>query len=164
MKVQIAAAALLTVAALPQGASAHHSFAMFDNAKTVSLSGTVREFQYTNPHSWVQLLVPNATGGVDEWSLEGGSPNGMARQGWRKTSVKAGDKVVIKIHPLKNGTKGGSLMNITFEDGHVLGNGPGGPPPGGGPGGPPGGGPPGGGPPPGGPPGGRGPGGPPPGA
>lgn len=94
-------------------ALAHHSFAMFDNTKTVTLEGTVKEFQWTNPHSWIQVMVKDASGGDVEWSVEGGSPNGLARQGWKRASLKAGEKVVITIHPLKDGSAGGSLVNAT---------------------------------------------------
>ena len=102
-----------TVALVTASAAwAHHSFAMFDNQKNVTLEGTVKEFQWTNPHSWVQLMVKDpATGKEVEWSIEGGSPNGLARQGWKRTSLKAGDKATIVIHPLKDGSAGGSLVS-----------------------------------------------------
>ena len=92
-------------------ASAHHSFAMFDQAQTKTLVGTVKQVQWTNPHIWVQVLVPDGKGGLpQEWSIEGGSPNALSRQGWRRTSIKEGDAVEITIHPLKDGTNGGSMM------------------------------------------------------
>ena len=106
------AAALLAVAP----ASAHHSFAMFDNQKNVTLEGTVKEFQWTNPHSWIQLVVKDpATGKEVEDSIEGGSPNGLSRSGWKRTSLKAGDKAVAIIHPLKDGTNGGSLVSVSVN-------------------------------------------------
>jgi hypothetical protein len=102
--------AALAVALIGGGASAHHSFAMFDNQKNMTLEGVVREFQWTNPHSWVQLTVKDAATGKDaEWSIEGGSPNGLARQGWKR------DKAVLVIHPLKDGTNGGSLVTTTVN-------------------------------------------------
>ena len=113
----VAAAAAL--AASP-GAMAHHSFAMFDNNKSVDLKGTVREFQWTNPHSWIQLTVME-NGQATEYSIEGGSPNGLARKGWTRKSLKAGDQVTVTIHPLKDGTKGGSFMKATLADGSTLG-------------------------------------------
>ena len=112
------AAALL--AAAP--ALAHHSFAMFDNQKDVTLQGTIKEFQWTNPHSWIQVLVPDASGKPVEWSIEGGSPNGLARQGWHSTSLKPGDKVQVAIHPMKNGSAGGSLIGVTLASGEKLGD------------------------------------------
>ena len=102
-------------------AQAHHSFAMFDGDKVLTLEGTVREFQWTNPHTWTQLQVKNDQGAVEEWAIEGASLNALARQGWKRTSLKPGDKVSIKIHPLKSGEKGGSFMSATFPDGTTLG-------------------------------------------
>jgi len=88
---------------------AHHSFAMFDSARDVVLNGTVKEFQWTNPHTWIQILVKDASGNEVEWSIEGSSPNGLARSGWKRNSIKAGDTISAIIHPLKNGSNGGSL-------------------------------------------------------
>jgi hypothetical protein len=105
--------AMGVLAATP--AFAHHSFAMFDNEKTVTLEGTVKEFQWTNPHSWVQLMVTDGTGKSVEWSIEAGSPNGLERQGWTRHAAKAGDKAVIEIHPLKNGNPGGSLISMSVN-------------------------------------------------
>jgi hypothetical protein len=97
-------------------ASAHHSFAMFDQASTKTLVGTVKQVQWTNPHIWVQVLVPDPkTGASAEWSIEGGSPNGLTRQGWRRTSIKEGDAIEITIHPLKDGTNGGSMMKAMIN-------------------------------------------------
>ena len=97
-------------------AFAHHSFAMFDNAKTVTIEGTVKDYQWTNPHSWVQLMVKDPATGKDvEWSVEAGSPNGLARQGWSRHSAKPGDKASIDIHPLKDGSAGGSLISMTVN-------------------------------------------------
>lgn len=109
---------------------AHHSFAMFDNTKEKVLTGTIREFQWTNPHTWIQVTVPGANGKTEEWSIEGSSPNGLTRQGWKRNSLKPGDKVSVTIHPLKNGDKGGSFVSLTFADGRKLG-GRNAPPPGG---------------------------------
>jgi len=104
----------LIAAATP--ALAHHSFAMFDNAKEMTIEGTVKEFQWTNPHTWVQVMVlDKATGKEVEWSIEGGSPNGLARQGWTRKSALVGDKVIIAIHPLKDGAAGGSLISMTVN-------------------------------------------------
>ncbi len=102
-------------------AEAHHSYAMFDRAKTVTLTGTIRQFQWTNPHSWIQLTTPNDAGGTDEWSVEMGSPFELLRVGWTATTVKAGDKVSIQIHPVKDGSKGGGFVSGADSDGHELG-------------------------------------------
>jgi hypothetical protein len=107
--------------ALALPAYAHHSFAMFDAAKETTLQGTVKEFQWTNPHAWVQLLVPAQDGKTTEWSIECASPNALKRQGWRGTSIKAGDRVTVVIHPLKSGESGGSLVILTLPDGTQLG-------------------------------------------
>jgi len=105
-----------SVLALSAGtAFAHHSFAMFDNAKEQTLEGTVKDFQWTNPHIWIQVNVKGPDGKVTEWSIEGGSPNGLKRSGWSKKSMNAGDKVVMKIHPLKDGSPGGSFMSATVN-------------------------------------------------
>ena len=120
-KVAVAAAAGLVAAFGASMALAHHSFAMFDNAKSVTIEGTVKEFQWTNPHSWVQLMVKDASGKEVEWSIEGGSPNGLSRQGWKRTAIKAGDKAKVVIHPMKDGGPGGSLVEISV-DGVKVGN------------------------------------------
>jgi len=103
-------------------AFAHHSFAMFDQAQQLTLKGTVREFQWTNPHAWIHLDVPNASGGVDNWQVELNSPNNLKRQGWKSTSLKAGDAVTLMLNPLKDGTKGGLFIAVTLPDGSVLGD------------------------------------------
>jgi hypothetical protein len=107
----------LTLVALASGwlgiASAHHSFATFDQNSTKTLVGVVKEVQWTNPHIWVQVLVKSADNGQDvEWSIEGGSPNGLNRAGWKRTSIKPGDAIEIVIHPLKDGSHGGSMMTV----------------------------------------------------
>jgi hypothetical protein len=116
--VAIVAAVAVSGAAAP--AFAHHSFAMFDRTKDVTLVGTVKEFQWTNPHSWIQVNVPGAGGKVVEWSIEGGSPNGLARKGWKSTSLKPGDKITAVINPMKDGSNGGSLKSVTTPDGKTL--------------------------------------------
>ena len=103
-------------------AFAHHSFAMFDQSKALTLKGTVREFQWTNPHAWIHLDVPNQAGGVDTWQVELNSPNNLKRQGWKSTSLKVGDAVTLLLNPLKDGTKGGLFVAVTLPDGSVLGD------------------------------------------
>ncbi len=81
--------------------------------------------QWTNPHIWVQVLVPDPkTGATAEWSIEGGSPNGLTRQGWRRSSIKQGDAIEITIRPLKDGTNGGSLLRVSVNGQPVGGGGP----------------------------------------
>ena len=108
------------IAALATPALAHHSGAMFDPTKTVTLEGTVKEFQYTNPHSWLVVNVPDASGKVTEWSFEAEGPSTLLRAGIKKSSLMPGDKVTVKGHPLKDGRPGAGLMNVTKADGTVL--------------------------------------------
>jgi hypothetical protein len=100
-------------------ALAHHSFAMFDTSKEVTLSGTVKEFQWTNPHSWLQLNVPR-DGKAVEYSIELGSPNTMSRHGWRRGTFKPGDRVSVTINPMRDGSPGGSLVNAVDAAGNRL--------------------------------------------
>jgi hypothetical protein len=97
---------------------------MFDRDKELKLDGTIKTFAWTNPHSWIEINVANAAGGVDTWGVECNSPNNLARMGWRSNMLKPGDKVVISIHPLRSGEHGGSFMKITFPDGRVVGETP----------------------------------------
>jgi hypothetical protein len=116
----ILATAVSLVAAL--SAFAHHSAAMFDDTKVVELSGTVKELQWTNPHIWLQVVVEQ-DGRSTEWSLEGGSPNSLSRQGWRSTTFKSGDLISVRLRPMKDGTAAGSFIGAKFaSDGHTVGN------------------------------------------
>ena len=103
-------------------AFAHHSFAMFDAEKKTTLEGTVKEFQWTNPHSWILMTVNNAEGKAEQWAIEMGGPGGLARQGWVPKTLTPGMKVKTVIHPLRDGTNGGQFMAITLPDGTVMGN------------------------------------------
>jgi hypothetical protein len=113
----------LSVAALLVGAPtlAHHSFSMFDMGKEIELKGSVREFQWTNPHIWVQVLVTGADGKTVEWSIEGNSPSTLSRQGWSKRSLVPGETVTMTVHPLRDGSPGGSVVKILRADGSVVG-------------------------------------------
>jgi hypothetical protein len=112
MKPSIMLAALL-LAVLNTPASAHHSFAAFDRNNTVVLDGTVKEFQFANPHIWIQLVVRDERARKDvEWSLEGPSPNGLRPAGWKPSTLKPGDKARITINPLKDGSPGGAIVEV----------------------------------------------------
>lgn len=114
----IAVATALAALAVP--VAAHHSFAMFDQAKKVTFKGTVTEFQWTNPHSWIEMdVVDGAQAG--HWSIELNSPNNLTRQGWRRSSLKPGDVVTMTINPLRNGKKGGLFNTVVLPDGKILG-------------------------------------------
>ena len=100
---------------------AHHSAAMFDDAKVSELSGTVKELQWANPHIWLQVVVEE-NGKKTEWSFEGGSPNSLSRQGWRATTFKPGDKVTVRFNPMKDGTPAGQFVGAKFAaDGKTIG-------------------------------------------
>ena len=115
MKLHVAIVAACLLAPASGTVLAHHSFAMFDQEKETKLVGVIKEVQWTNPHIWVQVLVNDASGKAVEWSIEGGSPNGLSHQGWKRTSLKPDDHVEFVIHPLKNGEKGGSLMRVSVD-------------------------------------------------
>jgi uncharacterized Zn-finger protein len=102
-------------------AIAHHSGAMFDQAKSVTLVGTVKEYQFTHPHVWIEVMVPDAKGKAVQWSIEGEGPTIMARMGLKPRVLKAGEKVSLRAHPLRDGRAGGSFISITLADGQVIG-------------------------------------------
>ncbi len=112
----IAIAAMLTAGS----ALAHHSFAMFDQSKTVTLQGTVKDFRWSNPHVFIQLLVKNDAGVEEEWSIEMTSPEHLVRVGWRPGTLKPGDKVTLNIHPMHDGSKGGQYLSGIGSDGLPL--------------------------------------------
>jgi hypothetical protein len=103
-------------------AAAHHSFAMFDQSRQVPLQGTVHDFQWTNPHAFIDVDVPNATGSTDLWKVELNSPNNLKRQGWKSSQMKPGDKVTVVINPLRDGSKGGLFVAVTLPDGKIMGD------------------------------------------
>ena len=114
-------AACTLVAALAVSLGAHHSPVMFDRTAAKTLVGSVVRFTWTNPHSAILLDVPNQSGGVDRWGVELGSPQSMARAGWRSNIIKAGDTVTVVVNPLKSGEFGGIFVSITLPDGRKLG-------------------------------------------
>ena len=108
------------LAAFGVAASAHHSFAPFDMGVTRTVSGAIKTVEWTNPHIWVWLDVPNEQGGVDPWGFEGMSPNFLGRRGWTRTSLKPGDKVTVTYRPLRDGKKGGMFVSTKAPDGRLL--------------------------------------------
>ena len=116
---------MLAVAVLALGAAgpalAHHSFAMFDRDKDVTMSGTVTEFEWTNPHVWIHMSVPDSGGKPVVWSFEMQAIQADMAGGWRSDSVKPGDKVSIEFHPLKDGSRGGQLVSAVLANGTKLG-------------------------------------------
>jgi hypothetical protein len=110
----------LVLSAAP--ALAHHSAAMFDRTKTVSVSGTVKELQWTSPHCWLQV-VESSNGNPTEWSIEMGAPFELYRGGWRPTILKPGDKVTVVFNPTRDGSKGGLFVSAVGPDGQPVGKG-----------------------------------------
>jgi hypothetical protein len=124
MNVKALSLTALAAFAVVAPAAAHHSFAMFDADKTVSITGTVKEFEWTNPHAWLRVMVQDQTAGKPlQWALEMGSPSQQAGRGWKPDSVKPGDKVTITLHPLKDGSRGGQLLSAVLPSGQQLNNG-----------------------------------------
>ena len=110
---------------LPLELGAHHSPAMFDFSKELALTGTVRVFQWTNPHSYIQLVVEADDGVEQEWSLEMGGNVYLYNLGWRPSTVKPGDTLTVTVVPLRSGKKGGGLLvQATTADGKSLGANP----------------------------------------
>src|SRR6476619_7160296 len=105
-------AALLTIGLIAsiQPVFAHHSGAEFDSEKTVEITGTIKEFQFKNPHTWIQVLVDSGKGQPVEWSLEWGAPNQLGRQGYRPSTFPPGAKVTMRVHPMKNGSPAGGFI------------------------------------------------------
>ncbi len=121
MNGKLAIAAMAAALAVPLSAFGHHSFAMFDNTKEIEVKGTVVEWQWTSPHTWLYLLVPSGKKEPDKYSIEGGNPGLLRRQGFAKGSLKPGDKVTVYMQPLRNGEKGGAINAVVLPDGTILG-------------------------------------------
>ena len=124
----LAAIAAVGAMACAAPALAHHSFAMFQQDKTVTIKGTVMEFEWTNPHAWLHLNTMNAAGKPEEWDFEMASPYQLISKGWKPDSVKVGDQITMVMHPMKDGSHAGSYMSVTLANGAVLGQGAGPPP------------------------------------
>ena len=121
MRFQLAAAAALVMATMSVGADAHHSFAMFDLAKEVTVKGKVKKFQWTNPHAYIQLVAKDAQGKEVEYSLEMGAPMYLYARGWRPGSLKAGMDISVTLNPLRNGKPGGVVRDVKSADGKPIG-------------------------------------------
>jgi len=115
-------ASVIVLVSAPGPATAHHSSAMFDKNLVRLEAATVREFQWTNPHVWIQIYIKSATGEQVEWSIEGGGPNTLFRRGWRPYSFKPDDVVEIKFNPMLDGSNAGFFVGARFADGTTLGN------------------------------------------
>ena len=122
MKLKAAAVLVSAIAAFAAApVLAHHSFSMFDHEKTLTLAGTVKELEWTNPHAWLHIVAVDAkTAKPVEWSFEMGGVGQVSAQGWKPDSVKPGDKITVQMHPLKDGSRGGQYMNATLADGRTF--------------------------------------------
>ena len=123
MSKKVLGLAALTAALFAVPAAAHHSFAMFDQTKVVKLDATVTEFEWVNPHSWLHLAVRGPDGREQDWSLELASTGQQMRAGWKADTIKPGDKITVEFNPLKDGSRGGTLLNAVLPDGRKLGHG-----------------------------------------
>lgn len=120
MNSKIAFATLAVSAmALAVPAASHHSFAMFNQREIMTLEGTVKQFQWTNPHAFIEIEVGQGSR-ARSWSIELNSPNNLTRQGWRRTSLRSGEHVVLRMNPLRNGESGGLFLDLKKENGTVL--------------------------------------------
>ncbi len=110
----------LVLASLPLPTAAHHSFAMFDMQQERTLVGTISNFQWTSPHSWLDVWVQEPSGRQVQWSIEMGAPASLYQHGWRQQSVRPGDRITLVVHPLRDGRTGGSLVSATLASGVHL--------------------------------------------
>jgi hypothetical protein len=117
----VAGIATLAVCAIP--AVAHHSFAIFDASKTLTLEGSVKEFQWTNPHAWIMLNAANQQGQADVWAIELNGPSGLVRDGWKPETLTPGMNVSVTIHPSRDGTNRGQFLQVKLPDGTQMGPG-----------------------------------------
>jgi hypothetical protein len=122
MRIPVTFCAMALLGSGGEAAFAHHSFAAFDMKKEALLIGTVSEVQYTNPHAWLFVDVADAKGKTQTWAIEAGGSNILLRMGWKKNTIKVGDKIKVRIHPMRDTSKkGGSLVNIELPDGKLIG-------------------------------------------
>jgi hypothetical protein len=120
MKLPLVVASALLLPGLTAQAVAHHSYNAFNMAKTVALVGTVKEFHWTNPHSWILLEIVDAAGTRQAVSIESNGPGYLVRYGWKRESLRPGDKITARMHPLRDGSSGGSLVSVVLPDGREL--------------------------------------------
>ena len=119
MKSLLIASTLVVALAVPM--AAHHSPAAFEPTKTVTLAGTIKEFRWQNPHSWIEIVVPNEKGQDVVWAVELTSPTYLIRSGWKSTTLKPGDKVTVVGRPLKSGEPGSAIFtSVTLASGQTL--------------------------------------------
>jgi hypothetical protein len=111
---------LLLLLGISSTVSAHHSTAAYDYSKSLTLSGTVKDFEWTNPHMFIRMLAVDAQGKQAEWNIECGTPNINVRHGWKKSDINVGDRLTLNIHPMRDGSLSGTLITVTLPDGRLL--------------------------------------------
>lgn len=116
----LAVGAICAAAVIGAPAMAHHAGTMYDHGRVEKVSGMVKEWRWANPHAFLQVMVTDKDGRETVWSFESTSPNILVRSGWRRTSLKPGDKVEVMYNPLKDGAPGGSLTGVVLPDGTKL--------------------------------------------
>ena len=117
-KLRILTGLILAMTLMPL--QAHHSTAMFDDQREITMTGTIKEFQYTNPHSWLIIDVTNDDGSVTTWGFEAEGPTTLTRSGIRKSTLPPGTKITITGHPMKDGRSAAAWVVAELEDGTVL--------------------------------------------
>src|SRR5438552_7274554 len=120
MKRLTVALSLVIALCIANSAYAHHSAAGVDQTKSVTVEGTVTQFKWANPHSWIEMEVKNSKGVTEIWNLEMNPPSFLVKAGWKSTTIKAGDKIKVTARPFKNGDPGGIFQTITLPDGRTL--------------------------------------------
>ena len=112
--------ALAAVLLAPLPAVAHHSYSMFDMQKTVAMEATVVRFKWQNPHAFIEIDAASRSG-AERWAIEMTSPNNLVQEGWKRTSLKPGDRITVWVHPLRSGARGGSYVGVRLPNGSTLG-------------------------------------------
>jgi hypothetical protein len=120
MKLRTAALIAVAASSFALPALAHHSFAIFDQSRVLYATGTVKQLEWINPHLWLHVDIADAAGQMRTWSFEGGATAQLSALGWRPDSVKPGDKVEVGYRPMKDGSRGGQIMNVTFPNGQKV--------------------------------------------
>jgi len=124
MNIRILGAGLIATALLSAPAFSHHSNVAFEVTKVDTITGVVTNFQWSNPHTWLKVMVSDGKGGNAEWGLEGRAPGVLLRAGWTKKSLAPGETVTVDYSPARDGTKTGLIARVTKADGTILANAP----------------------------------------
>lgn len=121
MRTSIIVGFTVAVSLFSSPAYVHHSGAMFDITKEIKITGTIAEFNWSNPHANFKVVVVGADGVAQSWAVEMNSPNNLVRDGWKRTTLSPGDKVTVMVRPLRDGSPGGQYVSIVLSDGRTLG-------------------------------------------